>query len=175
MTFQELGRDPVTGRQLYGMALSSLESNDVPSLVSCGHRHFVALLALDASHLSVDTLSRFLTVLLESGAVYVCAWGSDCERVHDITDEIEVGDNPPLTEREHVMTTWHENESLAEAVSFALDSAWPSEQFVPSCTALVVISCGPEAWEHEIMKQLQERVSSSTAGAASRTDRASGA
>ena len=57
------------------------------------------------------------------------AWGPDCERVHDIIDEEDIGPNPPPTMDRVVMTTWHDDKSLAEAIWFVLHNSWPDESY----------------------------------------------
>ena len=48
-------------------------------------------------------------------------WGSGCERVHDIFDEVDVQLSlTPERSDDHsvVMTSWHVEESLSEALDF---------------------------------------------------------
>lgn len=59
--------------------------------------------------------------LVQSGCLYMIAWGLDCSRWDDSVDwanlaEFDYGEIP---EDSFVMTTWHENEPLAEAFWFA--------------------------------------------------------
>jgi hypothetical protein len=42
--------------------------------------------------------------------------GPDCERVHDIIDEVIVNRNPGETDEDVIMTTWHDDEALNEAL-----------------------------------------------------------
>lgn len=68
--------------------------------------HTVLLIAADARGIHTDTIARVAERLLASGLIYVCIWGPDCERVHDIFDEVHVGDGasePSFT----LMSTWH--------------------------------------------------------------------
>ena len=70
--------------------------------------------------------------------------GAGCERFHDIIDDIVVEDG--LSERRFVgatpndviMTTWHANESLEEALEFFKTSALPMEGFVADSDFRVV-------------------------------------
>src|SRR5262245_58549337 len=55
-------------------------------------RDCVCLLVWDASRESNWTVHRVAELILASGCKYLCAWGPDCERVHDIFDEVIVGD-----------------------------------------------------------------------------------
>ncbi len=73
-------------------------------------RHSVILLAGDADGISTDIISGAADHLLASGLSYICTWGRDCERVHDLFDLSYVGDG--TTEpTENFMSTWHSSDS----------------------------------------------------------------
>ena len=66
-------------------------------------------------------LDDFVEACLRDKVDLVCVVGDDCERVHDVIDEIVVGDGSP--ERpEGPTTTWHTDGPLAEVRKFA--TAW---------------------------------------------------
>ena len=104
----------------------------------------------DASEVSAERISEFARKLLDSGAVYICTWGSDCERVHDIIDEEEVGPNPPPHVDRVVMTTWHAGEPLAEAIWFVLNNSWPDEGYRDGCASTLGVTIGSAEWAAEI-------------------------
>jgi hypothetical protein len=112
----------------------------------------VCLIAWDAQNASVEEISRIARGLLRQGAVYVCAWGPHCERVHDIVDEEHVGPNPSSDVSRVVMTTWHANESLAEAIRFALVDAWPDEFYAADCGSTLGLAIGSSLWAAEIRR-----------------------
>src|SRR6266511_4271195 len=98
-----------------------------------GIEWFTAFIAADATKVTVDAVTSLATGMLSHRCAYVSVWGPDCERVHDIFDEVYVQDYPhPLVGHEQawspdlpfLMTTWHESESLASALWFALYNAW---------------------------------------------------
>jgi hypothetical protein len=70
---------------------------------------------------SDDWLSRVAEWIVAIGSLYVVAWGVDCEKWHDgvdwaILELFEFGDIP----NDHfVMTTWHSDEPLSEALWYA--------------------------------------------------------
>ena len=69
---------------------------------------------------SVDLLARVGESFLDAGLVVVCVWGPDCERVHDVFDEVYVGDG--TIERDSpMMSTWHD-ENLWKMLSSFLRS-----------------------------------------------------
>src|SRR5262245_20885304 len=110
------GFDSSTERELFVLEIPDVA--DLPSFRLPGPR-FVCLLVWDAEEASDKSLAQVANWLLDKGAVYVCSWGSDCERVHDAIDTADISRNPSCDPV--VMTTWHSKESLAEAVYFALN------------------------------------------------------
>lgn len=119
---------------------------------------FCALLACDAIGVSAVAISTALESLLDRGMVYLCAWGPDCERVHDIADEIIVGDGTSdEPDSALIMTTWHDDEALEDAAWFAVNSAMPSEDFSESFRGVIAISVGDEAWADVLADALDVR------------------
>ena len=55
---------------------------------------------------------------IRNGLVFVGVVGKDCEKIEDIIDEIVVGDGSEI--RPFVLTTSHPNESIEDAIEFAL-------------------------------------------------------
>jgi hypothetical protein len=58
---------------------------------------------------------------LERGCLYVVAWGVECEAWHDSVDwtHLEAFDYGDIPDDKFVMTTWHADEPLKEALWFA--------------------------------------------------------
>ncbi|MCB9870138.1 MAG: hypothetical protein H6837_09795 [Planctomycetes bacterium] len=104
----------------------------------------------DSLEESVETVSHIAEQVLASGCVYLCAWGPGCERVHDIFDEILVGKDPDPADDSVVMTTWHADESLEDALWFFLRSTSPDERYEDSCRSSVVIVLGGAA-DHAVV------------------------
>lgn len=59
--------------------------------------------------------------LVDSGCLYMMAWGDDCESWDDSVDlaNLEAFDFDDIPDEESVMTTWHESESLEDVFRFA--------------------------------------------------------
>jgi hypothetical protein len=59
--------------------------------------------------------------IVESGCLYVMAWGIDCEKWHDGVDwaVLEKFDYADIPDDRFVMTTWHADEPLTEAFWYA--------------------------------------------------------
>ncbi len=59
--------------------------------------------------------------LVDGGCLYVVAWGTECEKWHDAVDwaVLETFDYGDIPDDKFVMTTWHADEPLTEALWFA--------------------------------------------------------
>lgn len=136
-TLRHVGRSQATGLEVYTLSLAGPAA--VPQSIFMPSPKFTCLLAWNAAGLSVDVISQVLEKLLQLGCVYLCCWGQDCERVHDIADEIIVGDGN--VECAGIMTTWHA-EPIEEAVDFFLDLASSDD---PECSTAVLVSIGGTA------------------------------
>jgi hypothetical protein len=112
----------------------------------------VCLIAWDATAATVDDIALVARRLLDSGAVYVCAWGPDCERVHDIVDEEHVGSNPSEDIDRVALPTWHDDGPLAEAILFLLSAACPHELYAAGCDSTVGLVIGSSEWTAEVRK-----------------------
>jgi hypothetical protein len=90
------------------------------------------------------------------GLCYFCAWGPDCERVHDLFDQViipfEISAQNPL--QKLIMTTWHERESLRKAAWFFQNCAWPSEAKLQDDVEWVAISVKNMLWRNKISDTL---------------------
>lgn len=129
-----------------------------PPLPSSRFRLFVAA---DTSEVSVDAVSEFASAALSRGMVYFCAWGPDCERLHDIVDEVIAKDDlgerrfVGLTPNDVVMTTWHKEESLEEALHFFSTSAVPTDGFAANSNFRLAICVGNPEWTRTATRVLQ--------------------
>jgi hypothetical protein len=139
----------VSERNLFSLHLGN--AVELKSQIILPSRYFVCFLGWDAALESTDSISQVTEILLRSGCVYLCSWGSGCERVHDIADELSVGSNPPPETYPGIMTTWHENESLDDAIWFFLNNAWPDDAYAGDCKAAIAITIG-------LRPDLQERI-----------------
>ncbi|MGC1490061.1 MAG: hypothetical protein WA798_01730, partial [Candidatus Acidiferrum sp.] len=112
-------------------------------------KHFGLFLALDAVAIDVERIRRVAEKLLRRGLVYLCTWGSDCERVHDIFDEVDVRMDPEQ-QKPVVMTTSHSDESIEEAVWYFVNCAFSEEAYLPTCLDWIFAPVGNREWEKAI-------------------------
>jgi hypothetical protein len=113
---------------------------------------FCLLLAINASGISNEFIFQTAEKLIEMGIVYLCAWGPDCERVHDDFDEAKI-----LGER-HIMTSWHSNQTLEELSLFFVDCAYPSDEFADKCHHWIVACGGNSERSGVIRAEIKARV-----------------
>ncbi|PDH65264.1 MAG: hypothetical protein CNE89_12075 [Sphingomonadaceae bacterium MED-G03] len=79
--------------------------------------------------------------LVQVGCLYFIAWGTDCEAWHDAVDWVVLQrfDFGEIPDDKFVMTTWHDEEPLSEALWFAGHCASHSE-FELTETVIVHVS-----------------------------------
>nr|WP_010546126.1 hypothetical protein [Sphingomonas elodea] len=65
--------------------------------------------------------NNIATWLAASRCLYFIAWGTDCEAWHDSIDcaNLEKFDYGEIPDERFILTTWHDNEPLSEALWFA--------------------------------------------------------
>jgi hypothetical protein len=121
-------------------------------LVPRNNPHLVLLLVCDGSRLSDGSIQSALKPLFDQGLVYVCTWGPDCERIHDLADQLtlhQLGDDL-------VMTTWHDKESLGETVWYLVNCAEPANDLFSDTCDQVAAIVGSESWYLQVNVALQE-------------------
>jgi hypothetical protein len=92
-------------------------------------KSFRLFLAADLRGVRSEQMIAFANEALVRGMVYFCGWGEDCERMHDCVDQAAIEAETEGRLEGTVMTTWHSDESLQEAVGFFRDLARPSAEF----------------------------------------------
>jgi hypothetical protein len=123
---------------------------------------FRLFVAADVAAVSTDVLSDFSLNALNSGMVYFCAWGNGCERFHDTVDEIvaeDVAREKRFTgpnEKDVIMTTWHDHDSLEDALDFFASCALPTDGFMTASDFRLVMCWGDPQWAMRARAFLQE-------------------
>lgn len=126
---------------------------DLVSLPDCfavSSPHFVTLLAFDASQTDDSALQELAKHLLRSGCVFFSAWGPECERVHDAFDSV-ANFHEPL-----IMTTWHNDESLDDAIWNFVYVTSPDDEYWDTCRSALAISVGNLDWSAQIERRLKD-------------------
>ena len=154
---RSFGENQLTEIGVFSLHAASLKEASAELVLPT--KYLTALIVCDSDQLSVGEISDLAKALLEKGAVYLCFWGKGCKRFHDIVDEIEAeadtfGKSCPARHNGTLMTTWHEKESLDEALWFLLSCAWPLDDEIESCST-VVITIGNKLWANAIASRLE--------------------
>jgi hypothetical protein len=111
-------------------------------------------IAADARNVSTDTIARVAKRLLVSGLIYVCVWGPNCKRVHDIFDDIRAGDGS-IESSFTLMSTWHSDEPLEEALWFFIECAFPLDTEMAT-TSHLAITVGSSDWAASVRHALSD-------------------
>src|SRR5437763_4717162 len=143
-----IGKASVSERELFVMSVPDIAS--LPERLTLPSPHFVALLAVDASTVDDDAIRRLAKNLLCSGCAFFIAWGPDCERVHDLFDNV-ADSHEPL-----IMTTWEHDEPLDEAIWNFLYVTHPDERYWDTCRSSVAITVGNADWSAQVERRLRD-------------------
>ena len=148
-------------KETQDFAVVALTELKWPTILNLPTNRFRLFVAADVSELSADALADFARAALRGGMVYFCAWGRDCEKFHDIVDEVIANDctgerqfiGP--TAKDTVMTTWHDDETLEEALDFFATSAIPTEGLMPNSNYRLAICVRNPTWSAKARQSLE--------------------
>ncbi len=145
---EHIGTDKENGRELYVLELTA--PDEIPQTFDTVGKYSTILIVWDGTDVSLDTISRLARRLIDAGAVYFCTWGPDCERIHDLIDEVAVTDTLISDTNATLMTTWHHDESLAEAIWYALYCALPNDLHPDECRSVIALCIGCPHWTAQV-------------------------
>jgi hypothetical protein len=149
-----IGKNTETGRQVGLLFLPQMTTSSLPKMPE---PYFGVFLACDAKSTSDDIVLAFGQALLRQGLAYVCVWGPDCERVHDLFDEVIVENNPHETEQSVRITTWLADETLDEAVWHFLNVCFPADDYYDRCHTEVFIVIANKQWATDIEARIADQ------------------
>jgi len=138
-----------------------LASLNWPTNLQIPSKRFRLFVAADTNSSTTEVIERFVEAVLKAGMVYFSAWGPDCERFHDIVDEVVVSDQigdrlfTGPNEGDTIMTTWHEDETLDEACDFFTNLAIPTAGFEADSDYWVAVCVDNPEWAATIRRQLE--------------------
>ena len=117
--------------------------------------HFLLLLAWDAPDIEEEKLISLFRPLVDRGLVYFCAWGANCEAVHDAVDHADIERLHKPDDFDHIiMTTWHARESLAKALWFFKACALPLQAYDPADCDRFAVAVGNPDWAAELEREV---------------------
>ncbi len=140
-------------RSLYVCAVDDIDQ--LCKEVQPNSRYFALFVAVDTRRIDDRRLREVADALVGKGLVCCCAWGPDCQRVHDQIDHAAFVENS-LTEGSDdvVMTTTHEGESLQEALWFFAVCAFVTPKYEAECTDWIAASVASGDWDTVIRHKL---------------------
>ena len=145
---EKLGRNSPTGHTLYFLAVS--DPGEIPDISLCSP-NFCVLLLWDVTNLEPAKLVSVGRKLITAGGTYFCCWGPECETLHDAIDHAA----PEFDDDETViMTTWHSDEVLEDAIWFFLNSAFPHETFEETTKSMLAICVNNREWASKCRQAL---------------------
>ncbi len=139
-------------RQLFALQVSA--STEISEATQIVRPHFAVFLAWDATSVATEEISRLATLLHNRGLAYLCAFGPGCERVHDIFDEVEVELEGARPSDSVIMTTWHDDERLEEALWFFVYCSFPDAAYEATCDTGIVVTIGNSQWATQVAEYL---------------------
>lgn len=122
---------------------SELEDLELPS------SHSILLVAADFEYFDSKDISDTATRLIERGNAYFCAWGEGCAKAETIWDTAATRIDPQRAFGYHFVTTSHEDDTLEEAIWFALNCAFVDESIKETCSVVLISIDNPE-WQNAI-------------------------
>ena len=135
------------------IAAASLE--ELPDRLVHVRQHFSLLLAWDAPEKLIGGELDALKILLYDGLIYFCAWGKNCERVHDTVDHCDI-DRPQKVDH-IIVTTWHEQETLKQAMFYFRHCVIPDRPLQNTRYDRFAVSIGRPDWHNDMVRYFSRR------------------
>lgn len=145
---EHVGTNRENERELYVLEVADPE--ELPLALPTVGKYSVILIVWDAMAVADQTIGCFARRLIDAGGVYFCTWGPDCERVHDLIDAEWVGNGFTPGTDSTLMTTWHDDDSLADAIWFAIFTAHPIDTYFDECRTVIAVCVGCPNWAADV-------------------------
>ncbi len=146
-------------RRLVCLSVRTLAALSAAQHVPPG-RHFALLLLFDARGVDPATIGAVAERLLDEGLATFEVWGPDCERVHDIMDELCVmRDIRDGCEYPVVMTGWFTDRPVEEALWSVLHP-FIDEAYEATCDTTLIVIVANEDWDCRVRHLLQTQTGS---------------
>jgi hypothetical protein len=118
--------------------------------------NFGLFVAMNAKGVTDERILRGAKRLLSKGLACLCTWGPDCERVHELFDLAARGNNSDLFGDEVIITTWHADETLEEALWFFVHAAFVTKKFDKTCKDWIIAPISSTEWEQLIRSRITQ-------------------
>jgi len=140
-SFGQFNREDPASGNLFLLEVATADL--IPDRIELLSKYFVCLIVWNSLNERDDVLHQVAQKLLRNGAVYICAFGDGCQKLHDvIDDEIisqELEDN---TEATSILTTWHSSEPFDDALWYFLYTTHPADAYEKDCNSWLLVSIG---------------------------------
>lgn len=117
-----------------------------PEKISLPSRHFGVLLLCDGNAIPDSTVVNLASRMLSQGLAYLCAWGPDCERIHDLFDEAIIENPNDLIKSDSVIMTTSHDEPLEDAVWYFLYLTVGAGEYWKTCQSWIVVPVERADW-----------------------------
>jgi hypothetical protein len=134
---------------------------DLGQKIGNGSVNFALFLAMNANGIADGNVVQGARKLLSEGLASLCAWGPDCERVHDLFDVAAHDVNSKLSGDDVVMTTWHSDEAMEEALWYFVRASFVTDNFAKTCRDWIISPISNPEWEQQIRTEIA-RIDSGT-------------
>lgn len=122
--------------------LISAESfNNVLEHLTHSSPRFALFTAMDLTAGEVEASRSSVNKMVNRGLAYFCAFGENCEALHDCLDHayvVQTTMNPEPDANSVLMTTWHSDDTLEEALWFFLYTALPAGRYAQGCENYII-------------------------------------
>lgn len=136
------------GRALFGGRVDSVTS--LAAELTRPGEHFVLFVAMDTCEMPKTALASVASTAVRAGASYVCCWGPECSRFHDVLEGAGRTCGRFACDGGIVMTACQQGKSLEQALAFAVHVARPGPQFEASTRAVIAVAIANPAWGSRI-------------------------
>jgi hypothetical protein len=123
---------------------------DLADKTAGSQANFGLFVAMNAIGVEDDSILQGAKKLLSQGLACLCTWGPDCERVHDLFDIAAREINSQLSGDDVIMTSWHSDESMGEALWYFVNAAFVTEKFEKTCKDWIIAPISNLEWEQQI-------------------------
>lgn len=124
--------------------------------ITLSSANFGLFVAMNANGVADEGILQGAKQLLSKGLACLCTWGPDCERVHDGFDVAARDINSELSGDDVIMTTWHADVTMEEALWFFVHSAFVTKQFDKTCKDWIIAPINSPEWEQLIRSKIEE-------------------
>jgi hypothetical protein len=132
-------------------SIKSLADKIIPSTA-----HFGLFLAMNSNDIDDDSVLQGARNLFSKGLASLCTWGPGCERLHDLFDDEADQINLELSGDDVIMTTWHADEPLEDALWFFARTAFVTGKFAKTCKDWIIAPISNPGWEHLIRSKFAQ-------------------